>query len=155
MTIAKAMPERKQIFGWANTANVWRDGELVSVVDKQGELIDAETLEKVAYSFVNNSRQSGLEHQDLFQDTDFRPVGQVIESMVFTKEKQLALGIPEGVVPEAWWIGVQILDDNVWSGIMSGVYKGFSIQGSAKYENYKIPPNDIKNYALPTKEGKQ
>lgn len=39
----------------------------------------------------------------------------LIESMVFTKEKMQLLNIPEGTLPEGWWIGFK-----VWTR-MSGI----------------------------------
>ena len=58
-------------------------------------------------------------------------VGHVIESIVFTKEKAAALGIPADILPEGWWIGFKITDDEVWEKIKSGEYSMFSIEGEA------------------------
>ena len=58
-------------------------------------------------------------------------VGRVIESCVFTKEKADALGIPPNILPEGWWVGFKIDDDEVWEKIIVGKYSMFSIGGSA------------------------
>lgn len=39
----------------------------------------------------------------------------VIESCVYTKEKQQAIGIPLGILPQfAYWIGFEIHDPGIW-----------------------------------------
>jgi len=58
--------------------------------------------------------------------------GVVVESIVFTKEKQAAIGIPEGCVPEGWFIVVQVLDKDLFEEVKNGTYKMFSIQGKVK-----------------------
>lgn len=58
-------------------------------------------------------------------------IGVVIESMVFTKEKAAALGIPDGVMPEGWWVGFEVSDADVWKKIKDGTYTMFSIEGTA------------------------
>ena len=58
--------------------------------------------------------------------------GVVVESIVFTKAKQAAIGIPEGTVPEGWFITVKVLDKSVFELVKSGIFRMFSIQGSAK-----------------------
>ena len=63
----------------------------------------------------------------------------LIESMVFTKEKQAALGLPEGTVPEGWWIGFYVTDDDVWEKVKSGEYPMFSIEGEAIREPVEEP----------------
>ncbi len=56
----------------------------------------------------------------------------LVESIVFTKEKILAMGIPEGTVPEGWWIGFKVLDEEVWEKVKDGTYSMFSIEGEAE-----------------------
>ena len=70
-------------------------------------------------------RDSGVAHEG-------DSVGTVVESMVFTKEKQEAIGIPEGTVPEGWFITVKINDKDVYAKVKDGTYKMFSIQGLCK-----------------------
>lgn len=56
----------------------------------------------------------------------------LIESVIFTPEKQKAMGLPEGVLPEVgWWIGFYVTDDEVWEKVKSGEYPMFSIEGTA------------------------
>lgn len=124
MRIVKKQQPEKKIFGWANVA-VNKAGE--QLIDWQGDVIDPEELEKAAYEHVLEFRETGERH-----DPALRSKGRLIESVMFTKEKMAAMGIPEGTVPEAWWVGFQIDDDETWKKIEDGTYKMFSIDGSGK-----------------------
>jgi len=64
----------------------------------------------------------------------FDGIGKLVESMIFTIEKQEALGIPEGVLPIGWWVGFKISDAETWSDIKSGKLNAFSIGGKALRE---------------------
>lgn len=123
-TIKKSVDEKKQAFGWASVAKN-KDG--VEITDRQGDIIDIEDLENPVYEYVLRFGDSGEEH-----NKELRKKAKVIESVVFTKEKIQAMGIPEGVVPEGWWLGVQVLDDNTWEKVKKGIYNMFSIEGKAK-----------------------
>jgi hypothetical protein len=119
--ISKATSEGL-VSGWANVSkNV--DG--TNTFDWQGDYIPPETLEKAAIGFMLNSRASGVMHMG-------ESKGIVVESIVFTKEKQTALGIPEGSMPEGWFITVKVLDSNVFEKVKTGQLRMFSIQGIAK-----------------------
>lgn len=63
-----------------------------------------------------------------------RKKGKLVESCVFTAEKQKAMGIPEGTLPIGWWIGFKIEDDAAWARVKNGTYKMFSIEGKANRE---------------------
>ena len=121
LKVMKSDGDRHLVFGWANVA-VRVDGE--QIVDWQEDMIDTEDLEKAAYEYVADFGTSGEMHQR-------GGVGRVVESIVFTKEKAEALGIPEGILPEGWWIGFHITDDEVWEKVKSGEYAMFSIAGTA------------------------
>lgn len=119
--ITKMDDEKKQAFGWANVA-VRVDGEVIQ--DWQDDIVEIADLENAAYNFVRLYRAGGEMHQR-------SDVATLIESVVFTKEKVSALGLPEGSLPEGWWIGFQVLDDDVWAKVKSGEYSMFSIEGDA------------------------
>lgn len=121
LTVIKSDDDSRLVFGWANVA-VRVDGE--QIIDWQGDAIDTEDLEKAAYSYVADFGTAGEMHQR-------GGVGHVIESIIFTKEKAEALGIPADILPEGWWIGFKITDDEVWEKIKSGEYSMFSIEGEA------------------------
>lgn len=120
--VAKANDSGGLVSGWANVA-VNADGSLP--LDWQDDIIRPETLEKAAINFMMDYRGSGAMHEG-----DSK--GIVVESIVFTKEKQAAIGIPEGTIPEGWFITVKILDPVVFEQVKNGTFKMFSIQGHAK-----------------------
>lgn len=120
--IMKSDDDKREVFGWALVA-VRKDGE--QIVDHQKDVVDPDELEHAAYEYVLKFRDTGELH-----DADLRKKGKLIESVVFTKEKMRAMGIPEGTVPEGWWVGFKIDDDNAWDGIKKGRYRMFSIEGT-------------------------
>lgn len=117
--IAKADADQGLVFGWASV--VEENGRLI--IDKQGDAILPEDLEKAAYDFVLHARQHGEMHKDI-------GTGRLVESMVFTTEKQALLGINLGKV--AWWTGFQIDDPGTRAAIKSGKFPEFSIGGSGR-----------------------
>lgn len=130
--ITKIDAEKRQVFGWANISHDWvakGDGtfELSQVIDMQEDLVDSDDLESMAYKFTKMYREGGEMHIK-------KRAATMIESMVFTVEKQKALNIPEGLVPVGWWIGFEVTDDNAWDGVKKGTYKAFSIEGTAMRE---------------------
>lgn len=122
VTITKADAEKQYAFGWAKIA-VTVDGE--QLVDRQEDLIAPEDLEETAYKFVEFYREAGEMHER-------GGAGVLIESIVFTAEKMRAMGIPEGTLPEGWWIGFHITDEDVWEKVKDGTYSMFSIEGRAR-----------------------
>ena len=120
--VAKSNDSEGLVSGWANVA-VNADGSLP--LDWQGDIISPATLEKAAINFMMDYRASGVMHEGASK-------GVVVESIVFTKEKQAAIGIPDGIVPEGWFITVKILDPEVFEQVKNGTFKMFSIQGHAK-----------------------
>lgn len=119
--IEKSEDDKMLAFGWANIA-VTEGGEQIE--DYHEDLIDPEELEQAAYSFVELYREGGEMHER-------GGCAVLVESMVFTKEKQSALGIAEGTLPEGWWIGFKVTDTDVWDKVKSGEYSMFSIEGEA------------------------
>lgn len=97
------------------------------VVDLQGDVIFEKDLEEAVYKYVKNSRMGDEKH-------DSRCKATLVESMLFTKEKQKALGIDLGF--SGWWGGFHVHDDKMWEKIKNGEYESFSIGGAGKYEQY-------------------
>ena len=120
--VFKANKFEKLVSGWANIAKN-ADGSLP--LDWDGDVITAEVLEKAAIDFMLEYRESGEMHKG-------KAIGTVVESIVFTKQKMEAMGIPEGTIPEGWFITVKIHDDEVFKKVVDGEYKMFSIQGKAR-----------------------
>jgi len=107
--------DQQLIFGWASV--VEEDG--VSVVDSQGDIISEIELEKAFYDFVLNARNAGEMHIS-------KDAGELVECIVFTKEKQEALGIDLGKVGA--WVGFKV-NKECFAKVKDGTYKMFSIGG--------------------------
>lgn len=119
--IEKSNDEKMLAFGWASVA-VRPSGEQIE--DWQEDIIDPEDLENAAYEFVKLYREGGEMHER-------GGVAELVESVVFTEEKQRLMGIPAGTVPVGWWIGFRVLDPDVWEKVRDGTYSMFSIEGEA------------------------
>lgn len=120
--ITKRDDEQMLAFGWANVS-IRSDGELIE--DWQEDIVEPEDLEQAAYEFVQLYREGGEMHER-------GGVATLVESVVFTEEKQRAMGIPEGTLPVGWWIGFKVLDAGVWEKVKDGTYSMFSIEGEAE-----------------------
>ncbi len=114
--------EQQLVFGWANVT-LQEDG--TTPFDWQGDVIQTEVLEAAAYNYV---LQHGLANQQHEWGTE---CGWLVESMMFTKDKMQALGIPEGTIPEGWFVGFYIPDPVVYQKVRTGEYNMFSIEGTA------------------------
>lgn len=128
--IVKADSDKRQVFGWANVSEL--DGH--EVVDRQGDIVPIEELEKAAYRYVLDCRIGGDQHARIAKaDTAPKHTADLIESMVFTDEKVKALGLPDDF-PRGWWVGMQVKDDQTWQLIKSGARTGFSVHGAGRRE---------------------
>jgi|GEM_PF-436869 len=134
-TIKKTEPDKMQVFGWASVAESPDGGE---IADFEGDVVTPEELEKAAYTYVLKFRDTGERH-----NPELRKKGKLIESVVFTKEKQRAIGIPEATIPTGWWVGFQISDPETWTKIKNGEYRMFSVKGSGNRVDYKDSPTPL------------
>ena len=129
-SIFKTDDDKRLVFGWASVS-ITVDGEQLE--DRQKDLIDPEELEAAAYEYVLHFRDTGEQH-----NPKLRKKGKLVESCVFTVEKQKAMGIPEGILPVGWWIGFKIEDDEAWEKVKNGTYRMFSIEGKAHREPVEV-----------------
>lgn len=118
--LSKSNEDKLLVSGWANVS-VNANGSIP--MDWQDDIIPIDVLEKAAIQFMLDYRGSGVDHVG-----DAK--GVVVESIVFTKEKQQALGIPEGCVPEGWFITVKLASKELFKAVQDGKYRMFSIQGA-------------------------
>jgi hypothetical protein len=118
LDIKKYEPDQQLIFGWASI--VEKNG--IPIVDKQKDIIPVSELENAAYEFVLYSRDHGDMHAR-------KGMGKLVESMVFTKEKQAALGVDLGQI--GWWVGFKVTDGDLWAAHKRGDRPEFSIGGAA------------------------
>jgi len=124
--VVKADEDQMLAFGWLYVSKT-EDGR--QVVDASGDVIDVPTLEKASYEFVLKYRDAGEQHQK--ENGEIKPVGKLVECIVFTPEKIEALGIPDGVMKQGIWVGFKIDEPDTWEKVKSGEYKMFSLGGTA------------------------
>lgn len=121
--------DRQDIDGWERiVTGVVADPE---TVDSYGNIIDAETIRRAALQFMEYFQNMGVNH-------DKGPDGQsvilndqikILESWI-TREESVINGqlVPAG----AWVLTVRIVDDEIWAGVLSGEFIGFSLEALCK-----------------------
>jgi hypothetical protein len=117
--ILKVDDEQRMVFGWASV--VTEDGE--PVIDRQGDMIEPETLVKAVNEFMEHVRVGKAMHTG-------DQVGVVVHSLPITKEIGEALGIHSS--REGWVVAYKVFDDSVWERVKSGELAAFSIGGRAQ-----------------------
>lgn len=127
-TFSKVDTDKRQVFGWASIVKM--DGK--PVVDRQGDWIDEDEMEKSAYEYVVKSRKGGDQHKRTDDGQPFH-ASDMIESFVVTDEKKQRLGLPDDL-PTGWWVGFKVHDDETWRKVKAGDVTGFSIHGRGKRE---------------------
>ena len=118
------------VWGWASV--IEKDGK--PVIDHQGDIITPDELMKAAHDHITNSRVGGALHLYVpGPNKEVLKAGDIVESMVFTKELQKALGIE---LPQVGWlVGYKITDPHVKKMVAAGHLKSFSIGGSGQREH--------------------
>ena len=114
--------ERQIVYGWASV--IEKDGK--EIVDRQDDVIKIDELLTAAHEFVSDARVAKLMHQG-------EEIGEIVESIVFTKELQKALGIDLKQI--GWFIGMHVIDDDIWKMVKQGELGAFSIGGKAIRED--------------------
>ena len=122
---SKVDTDKREVFGWASVVEL--DGK--PVVDRQGDWITPDEIEKAAYKYVMDSRKGGHQHRRE-GDAPFH-ASDMIESIVFTPEKISKMGLPDDF-PVGWWVGYKVRDDDTWAKVKKNEVTGFSIHGSGK-----------------------
>jgi hypothetical protein len=112
------------VFGWANIA-IRKNGQQIQ--DWQDDLVDVADLEKAAYAFNLEYRDTGEMHKG-------ESVGKMVESFMVTPEKLEKMGLAPDSLPLGWWVGFKIDSPEIFAKVKSGQYSMFSVQGQAKRE---------------------
>lgn len=120
-TILKIDDEQRMVYGWASV--ITEDG--VPVKDRQGDIIEADTLVKATNAFMTDVRVGKAMHEG-------EKVGEFIHSLPLTKELGDALGIQSN--REGWIVAMKVYDDAIWAKVKSGELRAFSIGGRAQRE---------------------
>jgi hypothetical protein len=121
-SVAKLDAAKRLVYGWASVAT--DRGE--ALVDRQGDLIDMDSLEDAVVKFMEDKRATKAMHEG-------DQTGVVVESFVASKEKWRAMGIQ--CDREGWWIGVKVRDPETWEAIRSGRLPMFSVGGRGYRED--------------------
>lgn len=119
--ILKTDDEQRMVYGWASV--VTEKGE--PVVDRQGDVIEADTLVKAVNEFMEHVRVGKAMHTG-------EQVGTVVHSLPITKEIGDALGIQSD--REGWVVAYKVFDESIWDMVKSGELAAFSIGGRAMKE---------------------
>jgi hypothetical protein len=145
-------PARQYAFGFAN---VFRLTDGTVVVDSQNHKIDTTdaiaAIENAVYEYVLTSRSGDEQHINY-------GVARLIETVVLNEEKRGAFAAhaayhelgsdadtddlaaltttkltqARAVLPDAWWVGFKIDDDDAWEKTEDGTYPMFSIVGRGR-----------------------
>ena len=116
--ILKTDDEQRMVYGWASV--ITEKGE--PVVDRQDDMIEADTLVKAVNEFMEHVRVGKAMHVG-------EQVGTVVHSLPITKEIGDSLGIQSD--REGWVVAYKVYDDDVWAMVKSGELAAFSIGGKA------------------------
>lgn len=124
--IQKMDTDQRQVFGFCTVTHV--DGE--PVVDRQGDYVPLEEIEKAAYTYVVESRKGG----DMHARDGEQPLhtSDMIESVIITPEKLEQWGLDRDAMPYGWWVGFKVNDEDQWQKVKTGERQAFSIHGSGK-----------------------
>lgn len=117
--VVKAADELRIAYGWASVTEI--DGK--PVVDSDNEIITEADLDAFARKFVLGQHGGKVMHEGE-RESD------LVESMMFTREKQAALGID--LKKSGWWVGLQYRKAETWARIKSGELPMFSLMGYAR-----------------------
>ncbi len=109
--IFKADEERRLVYGVIAESGM---------IDAQGDVMSARTIEDMAHDFMIRSRKFDDRH-------NWKQAAAVlVESWIVREDMKLFGQLVKAI---SWVIGVKVFDDVIWQKILSGIYKAFSIGG--------------------------
>lgn len=127
--LSSVSKKHKVAYGWSYVS---KKGDK-TVKDHSGQVWSIDQVEKTAHQFVIDCRVGGESHI-------FKGGAELVESMVFTREVQDALGIDiqkDGESVEGWFVGFRITDDDLLEKVQKGELTMFSIGGTGIIEDYE------------------
>ncbi len=117
--VLKTDEDQRLAFGWASVIS--RGGR--PVVDLQGDIIEAEQLERAAAKFMLSARAGRVMHKGA-------AVATVIHSFPLTAGIAKAFGLQSDV--EGWMVALRVHDDDLWTRVRAGEFPAFSIGGRGR-----------------------
>ena len=127
LSVVRKDEKTRRVFGWFSIAKTKDDKPLI---DRHGDVIAVEDLEKAADEFVRSWRQGGEDHRGPAPN-------DLIASIVLTRELQDAIGVPPGVLPQGWLGGFRVSEE-AFQRIAKGDLLMFSIEGEAETEQVEV-----------------
>lgn len=127
--VIKTEGNQPLVYGWGSISKI-RDefGDLVDYWDSDNEQFPEDVTEKAWRDFMKNSRHMDVMHNEAV-------MGRVVYAMPMTEDIAKAFGIVDALDRTGVMVGVEILDEETLGKYRSGEYTGFSIGGSAVYED--------------------
>jgi hypothetical protein len=119
--IVKIDTDERLVFGWANVS-ITKSGE--QITDHHDHQIDPQDLEYAAYLYCLKFREADAMHTDEVR-------GHLVESFFVTPQKLEKMGLAPDALPQGWWVGFYVDDDDAWEKVKNGTFKMFSIAGVA------------------------
>ena len=116
-----------------------RDGRYV--VDHDDQWCEPEDVEEAAYDFVLHAANGPISGED--HDEGYKPDAFLVESVAFTPDKLIAMGMDPGSVDLGHWVGLHVPDADAYERIKSGAKAMLSIDGWAMEEAGIAPPGDF------------
>ncbi len=128
MTVAKVDQSMRLVFGWGSVCQKRNEaGELEQYYDTDNQAFPEDVTIKGWCEFMGDVRVHKAMH-------DGEPVGEVIFAFPVTDEIFKSLGLEVGSQTGVI-VAVKVNDDNVLEKFHNKTYKGFSIGGSATFED--------------------
>lgn len=96
--------------------------------DSDGEFMDADDIEKMAYAFMKSMK---LDQVDTNHDGTLVEGAMVVESFIARK------GDPD-FIEGSWVVGVHVANDKMWEAIEKGDINGFSVEAWVKKDEVEV-----------------
>ena len=96
-------------------------------VDSYGNVIDSEEIRQAAWRFMEHFQAIGVDHN---KDAEGNPITlsqefRILESWITREDGYINdVFVPAG----AWVLTVRVVSEEMWDGVLSGEYRGFSFE---------------------------
>jgi hypothetical protein len=102
--------------------------------DENGEYFitfSKETIKKIALKFFTNGYQSNV---NIMHDAGKQVQGVTFFQSIIKDEAKGITGLGGDYPDGTWFLGAKVNNDDVWAGVQSGKFTGFSVEGLFKYQ---------------------
>ncbi|MGI4260864.1 XkdF-like putative serine protease domain-containing protein [Klebsiella pneumoniae] len=127
--VLKASQDQPLVYGWGSICKQRNaDGEMADYWDTDNELYPEDVTEGAWRDFMLNSRHMDVQH-------DEKPMGRVVYAFPMLSDIAKSFGVFDALDRTGVLVGVQVDDPEILAKFRSGEYAGFSIGGSAAYQD--------------------